>query len=316
MCAQTRPRFELILGDWKQNPSYLHGENPFCRKKNSRLRMIKPTTLHPAGQRAQHTTSSGGCNSPVTNSPSDTSVRAVTSDLTWIPHVPPGRARTGLVNVHASTPAQTFCCGFVWLHNHCSKTLPGVSENENFFAFSRYIYPTTFENPRSPGACTLQALSLTCYFCFIAQLVLSPAHRQTRTDIRTLLKHRGKGDDCWQSVFIRPRYCFGHFESFSLPCTTTCLQLSNTDDKSRLLSACTQPDTRQSSERGTLKFEASLPQTSVSERGVCDWPPARCLNATKIMYDPDLHTVRYLPVKRPLDLQVWSVTTANMGLER
>ena len=142
-------------------------------EKKSLQRMIKPTTLHPAGQRAQHTTNSGGCNSPVTNSPSDTSVRAVTSDLTWIPHVPPGRTRTGLVNVHASTPAQTFCCGFVWLHNHCNKTLPGVSENENFFAFSRYIYPTTFENPRSPGACTLQALSLTCYFCFIAQLVLS-----------------------------------------------------------------------------------------------------------------------------------------------
>ena len=46
-------------------------------------------------------------------------------------------------------------------------------------------------------------------------------HWQARTASRTLLGQRGKGDDCWQSVFICPQHCTGHFESFSLRCTTT-----------------------------------------------------------------------------------------------
>ena len=57
--AQTRPRFILscqrVLGEWSQNPCKLQGENPFYRK-NSPQRSIEPTTLHQAGQRAQHTT--------------------------------------------------------------------------------------------------------------------------------------------------------------------------------------------------------------------------------------------------------------------
>ena len=60
LCAQTRPRFilspERVLGEWSQNPSSIQGENPLYRKKKSSQRRIEPTTLHQAGQRAQHTT--------------------------------------------------------------------------------------------------------------------------------------------------------------------------------------------------------------------------------------------------------------------
>ena len=53
MCAQTRLWFilssERVLGEWSQNPCWLQRPSP-------PLRRIEPTTLHQAGQRAQHTT--------------------------------------------------------------------------------------------------------------------------------------------------------------------------------------------------------------------------------------------------------------------
>ena len=59
MCTQTRPRFVLssgrVLGEWSQNPCYLQGKNPLCRR-NSPQRRRERRTLHQVGQRAQHTT--------------------------------------------------------------------------------------------------------------------------------------------------------------------------------------------------------------------------------------------------------------------
>ena len=46
---------ERVLGEWSQNPCYLQGKNPL-NWKNSSPKRIEPTRLHPAGQRAQHTT--------------------------------------------------------------------------------------------------------------------------------------------------------------------------------------------------------------------------------------------------------------------
>ena len=60
MGAETRPRFILssktVLGEWSQNPCQLQEKNPL-HWKNSPQRRIEPTTLHQAGQLAQHTAS-------------------------------------------------------------------------------------------------------------------------------------------------------------------------------------------------------------------------------------------------------------------
>ena len=67
MHAQTRPQFillsERVLGELSQNLRYLHGEKISSARKKKQKKLnpspqgrITPTTLHHAGQRAQHTT--------------------------------------------------------------------------------------------------------------------------------------------------------------------------------------------------------------------------------------------------------------------
>ena len=60
MCAQTRPRSishpKYVLENGVRTHANSKGKNPLYRKKNSPQRRIDPTTLHQAGQRAQHTT--------------------------------------------------------------------------------------------------------------------------------------------------------------------------------------------------------------------------------------------------------------------